>query len=567
MPFDGLFLYKLNSELSGEISSRADKIHQPSGDELVFFLRGKSGTKRLIVNLSATPRLYFSENSPENPSVPPRFCTVLRKYLSGARLKAVYSENTERVCHLSFDTFNEMGDEVSYTLVLELLSASANAILIDTNRKIIDALRRSDLEKEERIIHSGATYIEPPLQNKYCLLIDEPSVIAEKISNSNAELWQAVLETVGGISPLAAREISYNIENDITKRCEYVENLKEKAERVISEFKAKFLADSRPVLIYKNGLPADFYWCKLKHISENQVEYESLSSLLQDFYFEKQKREQQAAKTGELSRYLTTLRARIARKLLARQGDLEKCKNAEMSRIKGELIKANIYVIEKGSPFADLQNYYSEDLELIRIALDPALSPADNAARYFKEYKKQMTAKNILDSLISECEAELDYIDSVIEALSRTSTTSELEEIKLELVSQGYLRIIGGKKIKRQTTAPKKHISPSGFEILIGRNNTENDRLTMQIAEKNDYWFHAKDIHGSHVIVRCDGKTPDNDTLTLAARLAAENSRAKNSALVPVDMTLVRYVKKPTGAKPGKVVYTNQKTVYVTPNS
>ena len=566
MPFDGTFLFKLNEELQREISSRADKIHQPSGDELVFFLRGFSGTKRLIINLSATPRIYLCDHSPENPATPPRFCTVLRKYLSGARLKSVRMEGFERICFLDFDTFNEMGDEVRYTLILELISSAANAILVNGEGRIIDALRRSDLETAERIIHSGATYRMPTPQNKLNPMLTSAEDLADAASDSNKELWQAVLDATAGASPLIAREIASFVDKDVTKRCEEIENIKEKFVAAFQKFKQMLSAEAKPTLIMRDDKQVDFCWCEIKQFGGDLKPAETLSALCDEFFLQKQKKEQASAKTGELTRYLTTLRARIARKALARRRDLEKCEGAETARIKGELIKANLYAIKKGMESVKLENYYSETLEPMYIELDPSLSAPDNAARYFKEYKKLATARGMLSGLIAESEAELDYIDSVQEALSRAETVAELDAIKSELISEGYIRIIGYRPAKKSTSQPLKFISPEGFEILVGRNNTENDKLTMSVAEKNDIWLHTKDIHGAHVIIRCGGKEADDETLLFAANLAALNSKAKNSSSVPVDYTLARYVKKPSGAKPGAVIYTNQKTLYVTPN-
>lgn len=567
MAFDGTFLFKLKEEMLCEISSRADKIHQPSGDELVFFLRGFSGTKRLIINLSARPRIYLCDHSPENPATPPRFCTVLRKYLSGARLKDIRTVGFERICFFDFDTFNEMGDEVRYTLIVELISSAANAILINSDGKIIDALRRSDLETAERIIHSGARYVMPPSQDKSDPLETSAEKLALAATENNKELWQAVLDTTAGVSPLIAREIASYVDADVTKRCEEIPNIQEKFQKAFQKFQTMLKSAPQPTALLKDGEFFDFSWCEIKQFGnlESKV-YPTMSALCDEFFLKKQKKEQSAAKTGELARYLTTLRARIARKAIARKRDLEKCEGAEIARIKGELVKANLYAIEKGAQSVDLANYYSENLEPMHILLDPALSAADNAAKFFKEYKKLMSAKSMLGKLIDECERELDYIDSVQEALSRAETLSELDAIKQELISQGYVRSVSSKPLKKSASQLQKFTSPSGFEVYVGRNNTENDKLTFSVADKNDVWLHTKDIHGAHVIIKCNGSQVADEDLVFSAKLAAANSKAKNSSSVPVDYTLCRYVKKPSGAKPGAVIYKEQKTVYVTPN-
>lgn len=568
MPFDGTFLFKLKEELLLEVSSRADKIHQPSGDELVFFLRGFSGTKRLIINLSARPRIYLCSHSPENPATPPRFCTVLRKYLSGARLKDVRTIGFERICFLDFDTFNEMGDEVRYTLIIELISSASNAILVNSDNKIIDALRRSDLETQDRIIHSGAHYVLPTSQNKLDPMISSAEELATAATNGNKELYQAVLDVTSGASPLIAREIASFVDADVTKRCEEIANCQEKLASAFQKFKEMLESPPSPTALIKDGELIDFSWCDIKGFSTATIKqgFSTLSELCDEFFLKKQRSEQAAAKTGQLAKHLVTLKARLARKALARRQDLEKCQDAETIRIKGELIKANLYAIPKGADEVELANYYSENLEPIVIKLDPSLSAADNATKFFKEYKKLMSAKSMLGKLIAECEAEIDYIDSVAEALSRAETIAELDAIKQELESEGYIRDMTIRSRKKVTSEPLKFTSPSGFLVLVGKNNTENDKLTLSVADKNDIWLHTKDIHGAHVIIKSGGAQVGEEDLIFAAKLAAANSKAKNSSSVAVDYTLARYVKKPSGAKPGAVIYKEQKTLYVTPN-
>lgn len=569
MAFDGAFVYKLNQELEALVGARVDKIHQPSQYELVLFLRGNSGNCRLIINLSANPRVYISKTSPENPETPPRFCTVMRKHLSGARIVSFLTESFERIIKIGLETYNEMGDLVGYTLVLELISSASNCILVNGSGKIVDALRRSDLENDERIIHSGAQYQMPKSMGKRDLLKTDIKEIAEVIANYKGELYKAILETVAGISPATAREIAHKIHENPTERCENIPYLNIYIEKALNEFKNLLLAPPTPTLIIKGDKPIDFSWFEgVESYGEvTEQKKNSLAALLEDYYREKQAAEQISSKSAELNRLLATLRARLVRKLDARRKDLKKSERAEEYRIKGELIKANLYQIKKGIPFVDLVNYYSAEGESVRITLDPALSPADNATRYFKEYKKKMSAKGMLDRLIFECEAEIDYIESVIEALSRAKGSADLESIRQELVDSGYLRERNPRKRKTQTAKLQKFISPSGFAVLVGRNNTENDRITLKEAEKNDVWFHTKEIHGSHVVVKAEGREVDNETLTMAAEAAAYNSGAKNSSQVPVDMTLARYVKKPSGAKPGMVIYTNQTTVFVTPKN
>ncbi len=569
MAFDGTFLFKLNQEFECLAGARTDKIHQPSKDVLVLFLRGKPRNCRLIINLSANPRIYLSKSSPENPETPPRFCTVLRKYLTGARILSFQAEDFERVLKIKFETFNEMGDIIEYTLVLELISAVSNAVLVDKDGKIVDSLRRSDIEKDERIIHTGAHYQPPKPMEKLNPLATDVKTLTNSVMEKGGELWKAILETIAGISPSTAREIALKITENPTERVENIPYLNIYIEKALSDFKNSLKEKPVPTAVIKDNKAVDFSWFRPEgSFGEAELKtYGSLSELLEEYYKEKEAKEQIASKSAELNKTLANLRARLSRKLLARQKDFEKSERAEEYRIKGELIKANLYQIARGLPFVDLPNYYSETGEEIRIVLDPALSPSDNSARYFKEYKKLMSARGMLDRLILDCKKEIEYIESVQEALSRAASSVDLDMIRFELAESGYIREKTGKKKKLIPQKPIKLISPAGFQILVGRNNMENDKLSLSVADKNDIWFHTKDVHGSHVIVKTEGKEPDNETLTIAAETAAYNSKARASSQVPVDMTLARYVKKPSGAKPGMVIYTNQTTLFVTPKN
>ena len=561
MPFDGAFLDKLNTELRGTlIGSRADKIHQPSSDELVFFMRSAGGTKKLTLDLSASPRVYISAENPENPPVPPRFCTVLRKYLTGAKLTDILSHGLERVTTLVFETRNEMGDTVHPRLVLELISGRANAILTSEDGRITDALRRSDLETEERIIQSGALYRLPDGTGKLDFRAESPERLADAVIATGDELWHAVLTVTAGISPAAARYIAASVTDDTTARVN--DGMREGLIAAFSGFKKSFLSDTRPSLMLTDGKPSDFYWMPL---APNAIALPSLCEMLDGFYSEKQAREQAAAKTGELMRFLTTLRARLARKTDARRRDLDACRDVDDLRICGELIKANLHLVEKGASFAELPDYYAEDMAVRRIRLDPALSPAENAAKYFKEYKKKTAARGMLDRLIAESTAETEYIESVIEELSRATCAAEVEAIRAELCEAGYLRSRGKGRSRAPAPAPLCFRTPSGFKVSVGRNNTENDLLTLHTAGKNDLWFHTKTTHGSHVILFTEGREPDEESIRFAAELAAYHSKARSSSGVAVDYTRIRYVKKPSGAKAGMVIYTDQHTVYVTP--
>ncbi len=568
MPFDGTFIYKLTEELAPLIAdSRTDKLHQPSSDVLVLFLRGKGGTKKLLVDLSSRPCAYIADSVPDNPAAPPRFCTVLRKHLSGARVVSFSSEGFERVICLKLRSFNELGDTVYYSLYLELISAATNAVLVGNDGRIVDSLRRSDIESGSRMIQPGALYRPPEPMGKLDPLATPPSLLAEAASARSEELWRAVLSTAAGISPAIAHEAACRFTADPTVRLDSVSDRKTLLTSIFTELQARLRAPAEPTEMLRDGKAADFSWLPLS-ASRADCEtrsFDSLSALCEDFFRSRQRHEIASSRASELTRLTSTLKARLTRKLAARQHDLARCDEAEKYRIYGELIKANIYAVKKGMPFAELVNYYDENAALLRVPLEPALSPAENAAKYFKEYKKLMSAKSILGGLIEECRTELVYIESIEEALSRAQTLQLLEEIREELTEAGYIRRRTQSRSRQTVAGPAEYLTPSGFTLLVGRNNLENDRLTLHTADKNDIWFHTKDIHGSHAVLLCRGKEPDEESILIAARLAAYHSKARSSSSVPVDTTLIRYVKKPSGARPGMVIYTNQKTLFVTP--
>lgn len=549
MAFDGAFLYKTIVEMKSAIDCHVDKIYQPSRDELVFLLRKKGFVKRMLITVkSGNARIQFTENKYENPATPPMFCMLVRKYLSSARLLDIYQPELERVAVFIFSSTNEMGDVIQIKLVCELIGNSANIILVNQNGKIIEALRHSDIEKNSRLVLPNATYRYPEKQDKLNPLTTDINTIITKTES------YSLLSIIDGFSPLICREI----ENSV--------NFKSSLEAVINDLKN----GCKPTLIYTpDGVPLDFSYTDISQYGQNykNKRFESFSDLLDEFYTAKENIARINQNARDIIKLINNLKNRTERKLLLRLQDLKKCENREQLRIYGELIKANLYSIEKGSSFAEVPNYYEEDMKTVRIPLNPALSPANNANKYFKDYKKTYTAQQTLSELTKKDREELVYFDSVLDSIERCTTLSELAEIREELAEAGYIKSNITSRKKRSTPDTfKEYISDEGYKILVGKNNKQNDYLTTCLASKGDLWFHVKNIPGSHVIVFCGGNTVSEQTLLKAARLAAENSKAADSSNVAVDYTPVKYVKKPSGAKPGMVIYTTNKTVYVTPN-
>ncbi len=554
------------------IGARVDKIHQPSKEELIISLRWNGGNGKLLVSASASaPRIHFTEAQVDNPKAPPMFCMLMRKHLSGAKLVAMEQFGLERLIHLSFATYNELGDPVILKLAVEIMGRHSNIILIGNDGKIIDAIKRVTADMSSvRQVMPGMTYVFPPSQNKMNTLDLDYMAFIERLKNGrDVPLSKALMETLDGVSPIVCREISdlatagldttaRELSNDeCEKLVGAVENLAEKVKN----------GDGKPyAVIEENGHPLDFTFMEVKQYGDSMTvkEAESFSVMLDKFYSDRSGADRMKQRSGDLFRFVVNLADRLSRKLDIQRQELARSTERDSLRVKGELIHANIRMIEKGMSSVILENYYDNNSPM-EVKLDPRLSPNQNAQHYFSEYRKADTAERMLKKLIEKGEAELSYIESVFDLLSRARTDDEIVSIRDELVSQGYLKNHRQKNQKPIKIAPKEYISTDGFRILCGRNNLQNDKLTFKDSRKNDIWFHTQKIHGSHTIIITEGREVPPSTLEQAALIAAYNSKARDSSLVPVDYTEIKNVKKPSGAAPGKVIYEHYKTAYVRP--
>lgn len=562
MAFDGGFLHKTVGELKGAIDCHIDKIHQPSKDELVFLLRKKGFVKRLLITVkSGSARLHFTENKYENPAVPPNFCMLLRKHLSSARLINISQLGLERVAELHFYATNEMGDTVTLKLICELIGNQANVILVREDGKIIDALRRSDVETAKRLILPGAVYEYPPSQQKIDTLNGDIVSVCGEIYLSDKEISKELLSRFDGFSPLICREAEYLITGK--------EDKKTALTKVVSDFINLIKSDKEVFILYSHDNTAlDFSYTNITQYGDGyrNESYKTCSELLDAFYTAKDTKAKLKSAAHDIIRLVNNLRSRTEKKLSLRLTELEKCKNRDMLRIYGELLKANLHNIKNGDMKAIVVNYYDENLNTVEIPLNPALSPSKNADKYFKDYKKTYSAEQTLTALTEKDREELIYLDTVSDSIARCETLSSLNEIREELVEAGYIRKTANtKKGKMPQTVFSEYTSKEGFRILVGKNNLQNDYITTRLASKNDLWFHVKNIPGSHVVVFSSGAEVSDETVAKAAFLAAVNSKAANSSQVPVDYTKIKNVKKPSGAKPGMVIYTTNKTVFINP--
>ncbi|MBD5116709.1 MAG: fibronectin/fibrinogen-binding protein [Ruminococcaceae bacterium] len=581
MSLDGAFLSLVKNELTakGLIGSRVDKIHQPARDELTITLRGFNGAFRIA--MSANPsaaRVCITESIADNPQSPPMFCMLLRKHLSGGRLLDITQEGLERVLAFDFECVNEIGDIVRNRLSVELLGRCSNIILLtEKNRemRVVDSIKRigDDVSAIRRIL-PGILYEAPPKEDRLDLRFCTAEEAKERLLVfPEQKLEKTLIKVFEGVSPVLCREWAFYTARDIDAPCNclsdkerfqrfefFLNRLKNALSVSQSESCAKF------VTVYdKNGKPIDFTFVPTEQYGAAMIqkEFDSPSKLLDGFFSGRARAERMKQRSGDLLKSILAIYNRTAKKLELQKGELAACGEREVFRVRGDLLSANIYRMEKGMNEITVDNYITGKPETIK--LDVRLTPSQNAQKCYNEYKKLDTAEKMLTKLIEKEKQELVYLDSVFDSAARAQTDAELQEIRLELSGEGYLKK-GKNKTSDKAVKPLQPIklkSKDGFDIWVGRNNLQNDRLTLKTAKGEDLWLHTKDIPGAHVIVFAKGREIPDSTIVEAAQIAASNSKAKGQTKIPVDYTKVRYVKKPNGAKPGMVIFTNNKTILV----
>lgn len=568
MPLDAICLQGVVGELAPQLTgSRIEKIQQPARDQIILLLRG---SRRLFLNAGANqPRIHLTEQLRDNPSQPPMFCMLLRKHLSGGIIESIRQEPLERVVTLTVLSSDEMGERSRFTLVWEGMPRRANLILCDRDGRIIDCLRRVDLEAEQdRQVLPGLFYRLPTRQDKRSPLSvteEEFAALLERAA-PDAPLDGWLLDTFTAISPLVARELTVRACGSTDAPASQGNALWDVFSRWQKDVNENTFT---PTLIKRNGSLADFTYGPVTQYgtyAETEI-YDSFSHLLDDFYEKREQAERVKQKGRDLLKTATTARDRVRRKLAAQEKELAACLDRDHLRICGELITANLYRMERGQSRLTAQNYYDENCAYMDIPLDVRLSPQENAARYFKQYAKAKTAEKYLTAQLQKGGEELQYLESVLQELAQAESEQDFNDIRTELTDGGYLRGRGKKQPGFQRASkPREFRSSAGLRILVGRNNRQNDRLTTKDADKRDIWLHTQKIHGSHVILCTDGTEPDEQSLMEAASLAAYFSQAQGSTKVPVDYTPVKFVKKPAGAKPGMVVYATYQTMLADPD-
>ena len=565
MALDGAFLYTVRNELLPLIGGRVEKIHQPSREEVIISIRTKSGSKKLYISANAgSARVHITENTVDNPQTPPMFCMLLRKRLGSGKLIDIRQDGLERILFLDFECVNELGDIVTVTLAVEIMGRCSNLIIVSGEGRVIDSIKRVDEEmSRERMVLPGMEYTLPPRDDRLNFLTCEPEDIKERLAGTQPkELSKALIRIFEGISPILAREWAYfagrgvhiesnTISSDQLDRLLFT--IKRTREQVLSgECCFSVVSD-------KEGQLKDFSFVRLSQFGTLMYtkELSGPSELLDYFYSERDRAARTKQRANDLFKLLMNLTDRTSRRIAAQREELDACADKDRAKLFGDLISANMYRME---------NFYDEECPQVTIPLDVRKTPAQNAQHYYGEYKKSVTAEEKLAEQIQKGEEELQYLESVFDSLTRASSENDIIQLRLELREQGYVRYAGGKAKPPKALPPIEYKSSDGFSILVGRNNKQNDQLSLKFAEKTDIWLHTQLITGSHVLILTDGETPPDKTIEEAAVIAAVNSSGRDSGLVPVDYCLARYVKKPTGAKPGKVIFTNYKTAFVKPD-
>jgi predicted ribosome quality control (RQC) complex YloA/Tae2 family protein len=580
MALDGMTVRALVHELSALTGGRIHKIHQPNPHDLIWQIRAEGRTMKLLLSASPTyPRVHLTERTFPNPLDPPMFCMLLRKHCENGMIENIRQVGMQRIIHIDVRQRDELGDDRLKRLIVELTGRHSNVILVDPHTgTILDGIRHvTPAISQHRIVMPGAVYTEPPDQGKRNPLELKEGELGELIRSvaqqpgllEHPERW--LVDTFDGISPQAAREIVHRARTmsapgqpgGVT-----AEALRKAMETVLS-----LLAGHRyePVIVEPrpDGKPGKsiFSVIPLTHAEGEVRRFDSVSACLETYYGDKAEKDLVKQKVGDLFRFLQNEIARNVRKLDKLRTELAEAEEAEKFRVFGELLTAHLHMLKKGDSNAQVPNYYEESQPVVDIPLDPQLTPAENAQRYFRKYSKLKTGKAAIREQMQAAETEIRYLDTLLAQLENAGLR-DVEEIREELEEGGYLKSRGQKERKKQKRdrrpALTRYLSSEQIEIYVGKNNIQNEYITNRLAKPDDTWLHVKDLPGSHVVIRA--REFGEATLKEAAMLAVHFSKARESSQVPVDYTLIRHVRKPNGAKPGFVIYERQKTLFVTPD-
>ncbi|MBW3113931.1 NFACT family protein [Bacillus sp. MCCB 382] len=558
MSFDGLFTRNMTKELNESLlHGRINKIHQPYKNEIIMIIRANGKNHKVL--LSAHPsysRVQITKENYENPSVPPMFCMLLRKHLEGYIIEGINQVELDRMIIFEVKGRNEIGDISYKQLIIEIMGRHSNIILVDKGRNmILDSIKHiSPSMNTHRTVLPGHTYVLPPQQDKKDPLEATKDDVLRALDFNAGKLDKQIVQSFAGISPLYAKEVIHRAG---------IGNQSTIAESFLSLIHHAKTFDKNPTLI--TGEKETFYWMDLEHLKGEKHTFSSLSELLDRFFYQKAARDRVKQQGNDLERFIRNERDKNINKIEKLKKTLDDAQQADRYQLLGELLTSNLYAVERGMTEVSVVNYYDENGESITIPLNPQKSPSDNAQNYFSRYQKAKNAITIVHEQIEKAQEEIVYLEQLLQQLESAST-KDVEEIREELEEEGYLRARKQTKKRKLNSKPvlEQYTSSDGTQILVGKNNKQNDYLTSRVAGREEIWLHTKDIPGSHVVIK--NPNPSEQTIKEAANIAAYFSKARESSSVPVDFTEVKQVKKPKGAKPGFVIYDGQQTVYVTPD-
>lgn len=568
MPFDGVFTHSIVTELSSLANSRIDKIQQPNKDEILLIIKHeRKNIKILLSSNPSYPRVHITEQTKENPLVPPTFCMILRKYLSGGKILEVNQINFDRIIEFKIESKDELGYPITYFLVVEIMGKHSNIMLLNDKRIIIDSIKHlgSNINRYREVL-PGSKYILPPIQEKINPLNTSREELNDLFSkNTNTSSSKLFSENFLGVSKIFAAEICREYSD---KR---VSDLSEQEKEIIISgffyYMSKIKSGSFEYVLYFDGsLMKDFYAFPLKKYDNLSVEsYNSPGELLDTYYNEKNLKDNLKQKHHDTFKLISNLIERNAKKMQIHIANLEQYKDYETWKIYGDIIMANQYIISGKASSLEAENFYDPDMRIVTIDLDPDLNAVENAQKYYKRYTKEKSTIEMSKKQLKESQDEHYYLESILYNLEKASDTETIEEIKAELWELGYIKRRKNQQ-KQKKSNPYHYISSDGFDIYVGKNNNQNDYLTTKFAISSDIWMHTKNIPGSHVIIKSIGGRVSDAALLEGAQLAAFYSKAKNSTNVPVDYTERKNVKKPSGSKPGMVIYYTNKTIFANPD-
>ncbi|MCG7375795.1 NFACT family protein [Paenibacillus sp. ACRSA] len=574
MALDGIVTRAIVHELQGCIGGRISKIHQPNGHDVVLTLRAQRGNSKLLVSASPTyPRVHYTEKTFLNPTEAPMFCMLLRKHCEGAIIENIRQIGMERIIHIDVRQRDELGDVSVKRIIIELMGRHSNIILLDPiTETILDGIHHvTPSISSYRVVMPGFSYTAPPEQHKSNPLEISKTEFQNSYTTAEEDASRWLVNAFSGLSPLIAGEITARaVAADSEKLTSTEGEHRIEAEALWNTFESLMGLVKNNAYTPVTGMNTKgkmiFSAIQLQSIQDGEKTYDTISKCMEDYYGDKAERDTVKQRVSDLLRFLQNERSKNIKKLDNLNKDLLEADDADKFRLWGELLFASLHQVNKGDKTAQLVNFYDEDQATITIQLDPLLTPSDNAQRYFKRYNKYKNSLAVIHDQLGKTKDEIAYLDNLLQQLSIASM-NDIEEIRDELVQQGYLRDRNKKgKKKKKNDRPTVHqfTSSEGIDILVGKNNLQNEYVTNRLASANDTWLHTKDIPGSHVVIRSTDF--GEATLEEAAQLAAYFSQAKESSSVPVDYTFIRHVRKPSGAKPGFVIYDHQKTLFVTPN-